>query len=321
MNQPANPWHVDLKTAGRFFPTFTMTPRSTRIIRWLTALLPGVRASKGVTVEDVHVPGPKQAPAVRVRVYRASHVRAPAPALLWIHGGGYVIGRPEMDDELCVDFARELGIVVVSVDYRLAPEHPFPAPLEDCYAALHWVFSNAEALGIVRERIGIGGASAGGGLAAALAQLAHERREHRLVMQVLVYPMLDDRTTARVDIEDKHLRGWNQPSNVFGWQSYLGQAPNGPDAPKHAVPARCEDLSGLPPAWIGVGTCDLFHDEDLAYAERLKAAHVPCEFVVVPGAFHGFDRIPGAAVAKEFRRAYSDAIRRGLQGEVDSELV
>ncbi len=330
MNRTANPFHPDLQSAARFFPSFTINPMSLRIVRWLFRLIPASRGSSEVAVENVQVPGPEGAPTVRVRIYRPKNVHGPMPALLWIHGGGYVMGTPDMDDFNCIDFARELGILVVSVDYRLAPEHPFPAPLEDCYAALRWLFKNAETLGVLSDRIGIGGASAGGGLAAALAQLAHDRQEVRPVLQLLVYPMLDDRTTARTDFDDKNLRGWNQGSNVFGWRSYLGfgakgaagdplpqlynqgQEPGGAEKPTYAVPSRRQDLSGLPPAWIGVGTCDLFHDEDLDYAARLKAAGVPCDLVVVPGAFHGFDGIRSAAVARDFRDAYKAALRRGL---------
>lgn len=312
MKQSANPWHPDLRASARFFPKFNMTPRLLRVMRFFTGLMPGARPPAGVTIENVNIPGPEKSPAVRVRIYRSAKARKPTPALIWIHGGGYVLGRPEMDDDLCLELVQELGIAIFAVDYRLAPEHPFPAPLEDCYAALHWVFNQADALGVDAKRIAIGGASAGGGLTAALAQLTHDRGEHRLVLQLLVYPMLDDRTTGRTDFDNEQFRGWNQPSNIFGWRAYLGKDPNGADAPKHSVPSRREDLAGLPPAWLGVGTCDLFHDEDLAYAERLQAAGVPCELLVVPGGFHAFDRIRSAPVARDFSRAYTNALRKAL---------
>jgi acetyl esterase/lipase len=274
---------------------------------------PAPRAPREVSARDERVSGPPGAPPVRVRIYRPDTIAGAAPALLWIHGGGYVMGAPEMDDLRCAENARDLGIVVVSVDYRLAPEHPFPAPLEDCYAALRWLFTNAAALGVSPDRIAIGGASAGGGLTAALAQLAHDREEVNPAFQVLIYPMLDDRTAARTDIDGTNHRGWNHGSNVFGWTSYLGQAPGGSIVPEHAVPARRADLSGLPPAWMGVGTCDLFLDEDLAYARRLKDHGVPCEVAVVPGAFHGFDAIHRRApVSRDFRAGYVAALRRAL---------
>jgi len=179
------------------------------------------------------------------------------------------------------------------VNYRLAPEHPYPAPVEDCYSALTWL---SRLPSVDPARLAIGGASAGGGLAAALALLARDRGEVDLTAQLLVYPMIDDHTVQRTDLDHPGHRLWNQSSNRFGWRAYLGDAD-----PDVAVPARRDDLAGLPPAWIGVGTLDLFHDEDLAYAERLRAAGVPCEVVVVQGAFHGFDgTAPKAAVSQSF---------------------
>jgi acetyl esterase/lipase len=228
---------------------------------------------------------------VGIRLFRPDHepagVTEPAPALLWIHGGGYVIGTAEMDDRVCARFSKRLGITVASVQYRLAPEHPYPAALQDCYAALAWL---AGLPGVDPERVAIGGASAGGGLAAALALWARDcsssqgspDRAVRPAFQLLVYPMLDDRSSTTTDPPNYRL--WSPRANRFGWTAYLGDAD-----PRAAVPARRDDLSGLPPAWIGVGTNDLFHDEDQGYAERLQAAGVPCDVQVVPGAFHGFD--------------------------------
>ena len=225
------------------------------------------------------------ASGVGVRLFRPADQAAgstePAPALLWIHGGGYVIGTADMDDHVCARFSRRLGITVASVEYRLAPEHPYPAALQDCYSALTWL---AGLPGVDPGRVAIGGASAGGGLAAALALWARDQGSSGFTpaFQLLVYPMLDDRSSMTVDKANYRL--WNPRANRFGWRAYLGGAD-----PRVAVPARRDDLSGLPPAWIGVGTNDLFHDEDLAYAEHLRAAGVPCDVEVVPGAFHGFD--------------------------------
>ena len=230
---------------------------------------------------------------VGVRLFRPSQMTGAGPALLWIHGGGYVIGEAAQDDVLCRRFAKELGATVASVDYRLAPEHPYPASLEDCYAALTWLVGLPT---VDPRRVAIGGASAGGGLAAALALLTRDRGEIALAAQLLVYPMLDDRTVERKDLDNPGHRLWNQSSNKYGWMAYLGGADR-----DIAVPARRSDLGGLPPAWLGVGTLDLFHDEDLAYAEKLKAAGVPCEVEVIEGAFHGFDGIvPRAEVSQTF---------------------
>jgi acetyl esterase/lipase len=276
-------------------------------------LMRSPRIRDGVAIENQDVPGPAGAPPVRVRVYRPPALQPGGPSLLWIHGGGFLIGMPEQDDPYCIDFANALGILVASVDYRLAPEHPFPAPLEDCYAALRWLHGEAATLGIDPARLAVGGASAGGGLAAGLALLAHDRGEIEPVLQLLVYPMLDDRTALRADIDGTMHRLWDQRSNVFGWRSYLGREPGGPDVPDHAAPARRADLAGLPSAWIGVGTHDLFHDEDLAYAQRLKAAGVPCTVEVVDGAYHGFDVISRrAGVVRTFRESQVEALRKTL---------
>jgi acetyl esterase/lipase len=206
-----------------------------------------------------------------------------------------------------------LGITVFSVDYRCAPEHPFPAGLEDSYSALKWVVSHSQELGVDAKRIAIGGESAGGGLAASLVQLAHDRQEIKPVFQLLVYPMLDDRTVLRTDLDDRCYIAWNQKSNGFGWESYLGRKCGTGDGPEYAVPARRENLSGLPRAWVGVGTVDLFHDEDMAYARRLSECGVECEICAVPGAFHGFDILaPKAPVSRDFRKSQISALKRSL---------
>jgi acetyl esterase/lipase len=206
--------------------------------------------------------------------------------------------------------------MVISVDYRLAPRHPFPAALEDSWAALKWASNQAEEIGIDPVRIAIGGSSAGGGLAAALVQLAHDRQEVSPIFQLLVYPMLDDRTVARSDLKYKQFIIWPQESNRFGWESYLGQPCGEDHMPVYAVPARREDLSGLPPAWIGVGSEDLFCDENVAYAHRPTECGVECEFVFVPGAFHGFDAFnPQISIVREFRKSQIAAMKKHLLTE------
>jgi acetyl esterase/lipase len=220
------------------------------------------------------------------------------------------MGTATQDDAVCQHLASEVGVLVAAVDYRLAPEHPFPTPLHDCYDALTWLADHPD---VDRSRIAVGGASAGGGLAAALAHLARQRGEMQPAFQLLSYPMLDDRTAARSDLDDRCTRLWNNRSNRFGWTAYLGSAPGGPRVDELAAPARCRDFAGLPPAWIGVGTHDLFLDEDLAYAAALQASGVACEVDVIDGAFHGFDSIrPGAAVTRAFRASQARALRFGL---------
>jgi acetyl esterase/lipase len=241
---------------------------------------------------------------VDVRVHRPSQETSDAgPALLWIHGGGYVLGHAAMDDRHCRRLADALGATVAAVDYRLAPAHPHPVALHDCYDALTWLVERGS---VDRARVAVAGASAGGGLAASLAQLTHDRAEFSLAAQVLVHPMLDDRTGHRPDPNPRHRRMWNNTSNRFGWTSYLGAAD-----PQSAVPARRRELSGLPPAWIGVGTLDILHDEAVGYAERLRAAGVGCHLEVVSGAFHGFDAVaPKTQVAQAFFASQLSALRR-----------
>ncbi len=263
-------------------------------------LLRGLEARTPDDVE-IHAVG-----EVSVRLHRPPGVATgPRPAILWIHGGGYVIGTPAQDDHTCRRLSRELGAVVAAVKYRLAPEHAHPVPLNDCHDALVWLAGRDE---VDTNRVAIGGASAGGGLAAGLALMARDRGEVQPVAQVLVYPMLDDRTALRTDIDERGMRLWNNASNRFGWTSYTGVPPGSRGVGEHAVPARTDDLTNLPPAWIGVGTLDLFHDENVAYAGRLREAGVECALVVVDGAFHGFDgTVPRAQVSKDFVAARSAA--------------
>jgi acetyl esterase/lipase len=292
---PTTDFHPDLRRVARLAPRALIGPRSLRIVRALSGLRHG-KTPEGVEALTL-------GSGVSVRLHRPIGVSQPTAALLWIHGGGYVIGSARQDDALCQRFTRELGVTVAAVDYRLAPEHPYPAPLEDCYSALTWL---AGLPAVDPARVAIGGASAGGGLAAALALLARDRAEISPVLQLLAYPMLDDRSGAVR--KNPNYRLWSPKSNRFGWSAYLGNAD-----PKVAVPARREDLSGLAPAWIGVGTHDLFHDEDLAYAERLTAAGVPCHVEVVQGAFHGFDLVvPKAGVSQAFFASQCASLRTAL---------
>jgi len=286
-----------LRRIARFAPRQLITPRTLPLMRALSRFQ-GVRDPDDVEVLTL-------TSGVGVRLYRPADAQGPGPALLWIHGGGYVIGRAVQDDVVCRRFARVLGATVASVEYRLAPEYPYPTPVEDCYSALTWL---AGLPAVDPARVAIGGASAGGGLAAALAFVARDRGEVPVAAQLLVYPMLDDRSADRTDLDDSGYRLWTRASNRFGWNAYLGDADR-----NVAVPARREDLRGLPPAWMGVGTLDLFHDEDLAYAERLNAAGVSCQVEVVPGAFHGFDAVVAKAeVSQSFFNSQCAMLRRAF---------
>jgi acetyl esterase/lipase len=325
-------FHPELQKIVPFIPRFTFGPKNLRLVRLLglVSRIPWFRKKPaGVRVENIYIPGAQA--RIRLRVYRPDVLRPPAPAMLWLHGGGFILGTPEQDDAYCVQFARELGMLVASVDYRCAPEYPFPHGLEDSYAALQWVSAHAAQLGIDAGRIALGGESGGGGLAAALAQYACDKKEVRPVFQLLIYPMLDDRTVARLDLaaradppasEDPTASaaptasaylGWDPESNRFAWECYLGARRGAADPPPYAVPARRVDLAGLPPAWIGVGTLDMFHAEDVAYAQRLRECGVACETCVVPGAFHGFDLAgPRLTVVRDFHAAQIAALKRCL---------
>jgi len=305
--------HPELQTIARKLPAITYSRKNLWLMNWVMRLRPAPKMPADIVIKNVFIPAQTDQARIRLRIYQSRSRTASTSALLWLHGGGYVLGNPEQDDECCAQYGRELGITVVSVDYRYAPKYPFPIGLEDSYAALAWVAAQTQSLSIDAQHIAIGGASAGGGLAAALAQLAHDRQEINPVFQLLVYPMLDDRTVLRSDLSDKTYLAWDQKSNRFGWESYLGQPCGGEDLPAYAVPARREDLSGLPPAWLGVGTQDLFYDENVAYTQRLKACAVPCEIEIVPGAFHGFDVFdPKLSLVQAFRRSQIAALRKYL---------
>lgn len=268
-----------------------------------------------VEVKDYSAPGPAGAPDVRVRVYRRRDALTPPAAFYWIHGGGMVSGSVEASDGYCVRIADELGILVASVDYRLAPEHPYPAPLEDCYAGLLWLVCSTESLGVASSRIGIGGGSAGAGLAAGLALLARDRGEAKICYQHLVYPMLDDRNHTHSSQVVLDGRVWNRDTNRIGWNAYLAGRAGQDGVEPYAAPARADQLAGLPPTYICVGTLDLFMDEDIAYAQALLAAGVVTELHVYPGAFHGApNMIPGAALSRRWLSDELAALRRALTG-------
>jgi triacylglycerol lipase len=261
------------------------------------------------------IPGPKDAPDVEVRIYRPHGVSDVLPGVLHIHGGGYVMGRAAMMEAAHRPLVADLRCCVVSVEYRLAPETPYPGSVEDCYAALRYVCGNGRDLGIDASRLGVMGESAGGGLAAALALLVRDRREFKFAFQHLIYPMLDDRTCVT---EDPHPHVgefiWTPHNNRFGWASLLGKAPGSSDVSIYAAAARAQDLSDLPRTFIATGALDLFLEENIDYARRLMRAGVPVELHVYPGAFHGFNLAINADVTKRAARDSKAALARALAG-------
>ncbi len=278
------------------------TARSLKINRLVSRMT--IPPGRGVSLTTTHVAG------------RQVLVLAPAErgatGVLYLHGGGMVMGSPRAEVRSAATLARGLAALVVSPDYRLAPEHRYPAALDDCMATLYWMRDNADELGIDPDRIAVTGSSAGGGLSAAVAQRAHDEGI-RLRAQGLVYPMIDDRTVLR---DDHGVRGrfmWTPGSNRLGWTAYLGRDPRMSDAPEYAAPARRENLAGLAPAWIGVGELDLLYDESVDYAHRLRAAGVECELVTVPGMYHGADGVAAKVPAMQaFRSGLAEHLRRHL---------
>lgn len=266
----------------------------------------------GLTIGDHTVPGLDGAPPVPVRVY-APEQRGPThgrPALLDIHGGGFVLGNISMEHGFAAAIARELGVVVVAVEYRLAPEDPFPAGVEDCYAALRWMYDDARNLGIDRKRIGVGGQSAGGGLSAATALLARDRGGPALCFQFLGIPELDHRleTASMRSFVDTPL--WNRPNAELSWRYYLGSERD--DVSPYASPAIAEDLGGLPPAYVTTMEFDPLRDEGILYALRMMEAGVAVELHSFPGTFHGSGLVVTAAVSRRAQEELLGVLRRGL---------
>lgn len=299
------PWHPDLRRVAPYLPRRVIGPVQLPVLRWVDARQRR-RTRPGVESVDLG--------HLSLRVHRPPRTERPAPGLLWIHGGGFVMGSAAQDDALCSQLCNDVGVVVAAVDHRFAPEHPFPVPLLDCYDAFRWLVDEPT---VDPDRVAVGGASAGGGLAAAVALLARRRGGVEPAFQLLSYPMLDDRTAARVDVDDRGTRLWDQRSNRFAWRCYLGTEPGGTGVDELAAPARSMELTGLPPAWIGVGSLDLLLDEGLAHARRLRAAGVACQTEIVEGAFHGFDSVrPRAEVSRAFRAQQVRALRAGLRQSV-----
>ncbi|TXR57230.1 alpha/beta hydrolase [Quadrisphaera setariae] len=255
-------------------------------------------AGRSVVSEDVTVEGHGGTP-ITVSVLRDPRRSGPRPGVLYAHSGGMVFGDRFSGLDMVFDWVERLGLVVVTPEYRLAPEHPDPVPREDCYAALVWMAQQAEQLGVRPDRLVVGGASAGGGLAAGLALAARDRGGPALVGQLLDCPMLDDRGLTPSTRAFDGVGVWDRTSNETGWRALLGDAVGGPDVPPLAAPARASDLRGLPPAFLSVGEAEIFRDEAVAYASGLWAAGVDAELHVWPGGFHAFDIFaPHTALAR-----------------------
>ena len=274
---------------------------------------PDLTADGRVSVVDLVVPGPEGQPDITVLVLRRPDHAAAGPAIYHTHGGGMIVGDRRSGVDMFLPFVLEHDAVVVSVEYRLAPEHPHPAPVEDCYAGLVWTAEHAEELGIDPERILIAGASAGGGLAAGAALMARDRGFPALTHQVRICPMIDDRLVTQsaqcLDGEGT----WDRRDNLFGWTCLLGEERGGPDVSPYAAPARATDLAGLPRTYIDTGSVESFRDEALAYAQRLSQAGVSVDLHMWGGGFHGFDlMVPQAAISRASVAAREEFIHRAL---------
>ena len=265
-----------------------------------------------VEISEVMVPGLEGAPDVRVKLYTPSDLEPDAPALVWIHGGGMVLLSADGDDFSCATRAANHNCLVASIDYRLAPETIAPGQVHDCYVGLRYVADTAEELGINKDRIVIGGASAGGGLAAGTALFARDQGGPMPAAQLLVYPMIDHSNTTASSHSIHDTRVWNRSANLLAWEHYLG----GQSPTIYSSPSTCADLGGLPRAYINVGTFDMFYDEDVAYSTALNRAGVPCELRVYPGAFHGSNGfVVDHPVTKRWVADEEDFLARALAGE------
>jgi acetyl esterase/lipase len=308
----------ELRDALALWPFLALTADSlTQRRADLLKALEGVPAPDlpDVAAAEIRVPSAFGSKSIRVLTYRPTNAHRPLPTILHIHGGGFVMGAPEMKDVENRLLASELRCAIYSVDYRLAPEAPHPAPLEDIYSVFAWLHAHADEIGLDPARIGIKGESGGGGFAAAAALYARDHSGPKFAFQHLIYPMIDDRTAVRKDLHP-HVGEfiWTQENNYFGWQSLLGREPGSAGTSPYAAASRAEDMSGLPPTYISVGGLDLFLEENLAYAERLSRAGVPVEFHMYPRTYHGFYRATNARVTRQAEHDNREALRRFLHG-------
>ncbi|MFE4667504.1 alpha/beta hydrolase [Streptomyces sp. NPDC056716] len=268
-----------------------------------------------VSVEERQVPGPEGAPDITLLILRPTAAHEPVAALYHMHGGGMVIGDRRLGAAGFLPLVAEGRAVLISVEYRLAPEHPDPAPVEDCYAGLVWTARNAAGLGIDPDRLIVIGTSAGGGLAAGIALLARDRGFPRLSHQVLICPMLDDRLGTHSSRMLDGEGNWDRNDNLYGWTALLGERRGGPDVSPYAAPARAEDLSGLPRTYLDTGSVESFRDEVLGYAGRLSESGVSVDLHMWGGGFHGFDGLaPDTALSRAAVATRDEFLRRATGG-------
>ena len=302
----------DLREAIALFPPFT--PDQLPAFRELSSRPDPFEPNDRLLEERLTLVGPGIGEFVDIIVCRPRDA-AILPAICCIHGGGFVTGSAAKMASQRREWALDLNCVLVFVDYSLAPEHPFPRPLEDCYRALAWMHEKGRDFGIDTTRIAVSGMSAGGGLAAALAILARDRGEFSIGFQHLLCPMLDDRTAITADPHPYAGEFvWTRENNRFGWSAFLGREPGGDGISPYAAPARVEDMRGLPPTYLAVGTLDLFLEENLDYVRRLTRAGIPTELRVYPGVYHGASAIADARVSIAWERDSRSALRRALHG-------
>jgi len=309
--------HPELRHVGLLLralvPSFGRT--AFKVCNGALRLMKG-RHGSGMRYEQVFLPRPQGSPAgktLRLCVYSPLEMREDAPGILWMHGGAYALGVPEQDEGFIHGFAAQRGCVVVAPDYCLSDRAPYPAALDDCYMALKWLRDNARALHVRADQLMVGGFSAGGGLAAALAIRARDRGEVAVAWQMPLYPMLDDRM-ASASMRENNAPVWNAKSSAYAWQLYLGALYGRDDVPPYAAPARLDNCIGLPPAFTYVGSIEPFCNETVAYMEKLKAAGIDAEYHVFEGCFHGFDIVmPHSAPARQARALLMAAFDRAAK--------
>lgn len=307
--------HSELRDLFSVLPSMPITKETVQEMRKNEAeagVYTDQRNEKAETIEK-YIPGKKGDPDVRVLIHRPKNQTDVLPGLYYIHGGGFVLGNANMMTATCENYAVNMQCVVVSVDYRLAPEHPYPAGLEDCYAGLQWFVDNAAELKTNSDHIVVAGPSAGGGLVAALTLLARDRKGPKIAAQFPLYPMIDDRCESPSNIEITDNRVWNSISNRNAWDMYLSALEEDGEVPIYAAPARAEDYLNLPPTFTFIGDLDPFRDETITYVQKLRQQGVPVEFHLYPGCFHGFELLlPNASICKEANGTYEAALKRAL---------